>query len=77
MKKLTAGQVKAKVRHLAKQIRTQEQLDALLMSETDPFDRRSMYEYMKPFLTFDSRFPTSILQGEPDIQRPKLTLPSL
>lgn len=71
-KKFTAGQLRARVRRVAAQYKTQEQLDAALLVEKDPFTRRELYNYLKPFLKFESRFPTPILQGEPDLVTPQL-----
>ena len=48
-------------RNFAAQIPNQEILSAFLLSESDPFKRKAMFDLIQPHLKFKAEFPSRIL----------------
>ena len=49
-----------KLRNWAAEIKSQAVLDAVLLDESDPMERKAMFDYLKPHLQFAAEFPTRL-----------------
>ena len=55
-----------------RRIPNQEALNVILIEEEDPFKRKALFDYIRPYLLFEPIFPTRIAQPDtPGIVTPR------
>jgi hypothetical protein len=57
-------------RTLAAQIVNQDHLAAVLLEVEDPFERKAMFDYVRPMLKFNAQFPTKLATATPHLVLP-------